>query len=75
MAERVVDVFNENGACIATYTVRITAFNRTLCCEDFEREALWMASRDKIVPGRQERPLIAKARSGGGHESDRRAVF
>jgi hypothetical protein len=75
MAERVVDVFNENGACIVTYTVRITAFNRTLCSEDFEREALWMASRDKIVPSSQEAPLTAKARFGQGHGSDPGAVF
>jgi hypothetical protein len=75
MAERVVDVFDENGACIVTYTVGIMAFNRTLCPEDFEREALWMASRDKIVPSSQEAPLTAKARPGRGDGSDPRAVF
>ncbi|MGK9236469.1 hypothetical protein KXS07_21525 [Inquilinus limosus] len=66
MAERVVDVFDENGACIVTYTVRITAFNRTLCPEDFEREALWMAATDKVVPSSREASLTAKARPGHG---------
>lgn len=67
MAERVVDVFDRNGVCIVTYTVRITAFNRTLCCEDFEREGLWMASRDKIVPSNQLASLTAKVQSDRGY--------
>ncbi len=71
MTERVVDVFDKNSVCIMTYTVHITAFNRTLCCEDFEREALWMASRDKIAPNDQLVWLTAKVRPrrtyGSGH--------
>jgi hypothetical protein len=62
MTERIVDVFDKNSVCIMTYTVRITAFNRTLCCDDFEREALWMASRDKIVPDNRLAWLTAKVR-------------
>ena len=66
MIDRIVDVFDKNGVCIMTYTVRIAAFNRMLCCEDFEREALWMASRDKIVPSSELAWLTAKVRPGRG---------
>ncbi|MGL4964558.1 MAG: hypothetical protein ACRC67_25255 [Inquilinus sp.] len=64
MTERIVDVFDKNSVRIITYTVRITAFNRTLCCDDFEREALWMASRDKIAPDNQLTWLTAKVQTG-----------
>lgn len=66
MREWIVDVLDEDGVCIVTYTVRIAAFNRTLNCEDYEREALWMASRDKIAPIHRLAFLTAKVRSNSG---------
>ena len=63
MPERVVDVFARDGVCVVTYFVLIAAFNRTLNADDFEREALWMAERDKVVPDDQMVWLTAKVRA------------
>lgn len=66
MPQRIVDVFDKDDVWIATYAVLIAAFNRTLNDDDFVREAVWMATRDKVAPADQLAWLTAKVRLRSG---------
>jgi len=61
MPERVVDLFDENGALVASYTVFLVGSDEAPE-EEYEREALRMAGFDAAVPADQLASLKAKVR-------------
>ncbi|MGK9168353.1 hypothetical protein KXR53_18725 [Inquilinus limosus] len=61
MPERVVDVFDENGVFVTSYTVSLVG-SSDAPDEEYEREALRMAAFDAAVPADRLASLKAKVR-------------